>query len=342
MIIGTKHLLQKNILFFIFICSIYNLSAQTIKINEVVSSNSVHLDEDGDASDWLEIHNYGSQNVSMNGWFLSDDVNDLTQWTFPNITLTPNQYILLWASSKNRTALNYPRTLINRGDNFKYLLPTSEPNSNWKNLNFNDVNWASGTSGFGYADGDDATIIPNGTQSVYLRKTFTIDKLSTITSLILDMDYDDAFVAYINGNEVARANINGTPPVFNAGTITDHEAKIYAGGKPERFLISDFNSILIEGENILTIQAHNISSGSSDFTIIPFLSAVFSTPNNFGIEPPAILELKKSDFHTNFKISSKSETLTLTNASGTIVHQLVAENLPKNTSIGTSIVSRNT
>ena len=326
-------------LFLFYIFHSYNLTAQTVRINEVVSSNTVYLDEDGDAPDWLEIHNFGNQDVSMNGWSLSDDVNDLTKWTFPNITLTPNEYLLLWASSKNRSEINFYRTLINHGDEFKYLIPTSEPNSNWNAFNFNDSNWSLGVSGFGYNDGDDATIIANGTPSIYLRKTFTINNLATISSLILDVDYDDAFVAYINGNEVARANINGTPPAYNSGTITDHEAQIYTGGKPERFLITDFSSFLNEGKNILSIQAHNISSNSSDFTIIPFLSAVFSTPNNSGIEPPAILNLTKNHLHTNFKISSSSETLILTNSFGTIVNQITAENLPTNTSIGISKTS---
>ena len=332
------NIIKISYLLVFFIFSIYNLTAQTVRINEVVSSNSVYLDEDGDTPDWLEIHNFGTQDVSINGWSLSDDVNDLIKWTFPNITLTPNQYMLLWASSKDRTALSYSRTLVNQGDEFKYLIPTSEPNSNWNSLNFDDSNWTSGPSGFGYADGDDATTIPNNTQSIYLRKTFAISNLSTVSSLILDMDYDDAFVAYINGNEVARANINGAPPAYNSGTITDHEAQIYLGGRPERFLISDFSSFLNEGENILTIQAHNISPGSSDFTIIPFLSVDFSTPNNSGIEPPAILGLTNT-LHTNFKISSSSETVSLTNTSGTIVDQIIAENLPTNTSIGVSTTS---
>ena len=332
------NIIKISYLLVFFIFSIYNLTAQTVRINEVVSSNSVYLDEDGDTPDWLEIHNFGTQDVSINGWSLSDDVNDLIKWTFPNITLTPNQYMLLWASSKDRTSLSYSRTLVNQGDEFKYLIPTSEPNSNWNSLNFDDSSWTSGPSGFGYADGDDATTIPNNTQSIYLRKTFAISNLSTVSSLILDMDYDDAFVAYINGNEVARANINGAPPAYNSGTITDHEAQIYSGGRPERFLISDFSSFLNEGENILTIQAHNISPGSSDFTIIPFLSVDFSTPNNSGIEPPAILGLTNT-LHTNFKISSSSETVSLTNTSGTIVDQIIAENLPTNTSIGVSTTS---
>ena len=332
--------IKASYLFGLLIFSIYNTAAQTVSINEVVSSNSVHLDEDGDAPDWLEVHNFGTEDVSINGWSLSDDVDGNSKWILPNITLTPDQYMVFWASSKDRNTINYPRTLINQGDVFKYIIPTSEPNTNWSELSFDDSSWSSGISGFGYADGDDATIIPDGTQSIYLRKIFTINNLATISSLILDLDYDDAFVAYINGNEVARANINGAPPAYNSGTITDHEALIYSGGSPERFMITDFNSILNEGENILTIQAHNISSNSSDFTIIPFLSAIFSSQNNTGIEPPSILGLTANNFHTNFKISSSgSETIRLNNASGGLINEIITENLPENTSIGVSITS---
>lgn len=318
------------------------LQAQNIRINEVVSSNSVYFDEDGDTPDWIEIYNYGSQNVSLENWALSDDLSDLSKWTFPNVTIPADDYLLLWASDKDRNQITSSRTLVNQGDFYKYLIPSSEPSSNWKNPNFDDSNWGTGASGFGYSDGDDATLIPNGTLSVYLRKKFNINSVEEVVSLILDIDYDDAFVAYINGVEVARANINGVPPLFNTSTIQDHEAQMYGGGLPDRFPISNFSSILVEGENVLSIQAHNISSGSSDFTIIPFLSATFSSANNSGVEPPEILNLKNNNtFHTNFKISSDSETLTISNHEGNIIDQLLIEGLPPDVSIGLSKSSGN-
>ena len=315
------------------------VKAQTIRINEVSASNSIFYDEDGDTPDWIELHNFGTQTVSLNNWTLSDDVLEPDKWTFPSMSLAPNQYLLLWASSKDRSNISYATTLVNQGDSFRYLVPFSEPDSNWKNINFNDSSWALGASGFGYDDGDDETVIPNGTLSIYLRISFEMSDLENLNSLILDMDYDDAFVAYINGAEVARANINGTPPTYNSGTIQDHEALMYSGGTPDRFLITNPNNLLIDGENILTIQGHNISNTSSDFTIIPFLSAVFSNPNNLGVLPPEILGLNSDNLHTNFKISSNSETLTLSNAAGIIIDQLTVENLPPDTSYGVSVAT---
>ena len=175
---------MRYLIIILFIGLISN--AQNIRINEVVSSNSVYFDEDGDTPDWIELHNYGTQNINLENWTISDDVNDLSKWSFPNVTIPANDYLLLWASNKDRYQITSSRTLVNQGDIFKYLIPSSEPNSNWTDINFNDSNWDDGASGFGYADGDDATLLPNGTLSLYLRKNFSINNIGEVISLIGD------------------------------------------------------------------------------------------------------------------------------------------------------------
>ena len=256
---------------------------------------------------------------------------------FSEIIIPSNNYLLLWASGKNKE-ISYPRTLINRGDTFKYILPDEEPDINWNKLNYNDSNWEEGVSGFGYSDGDDATIIPNGTLSIYLRKEFIIDDINNIISLLLDIDFDDAFVAYLNGIEIARENIYGNPPSFDSDEIpTDHEAKIYTGGSPDRFVVSDFSSIINEGKNLLAIQGHNVNPSSSDFTLIPFLSAIYNEPSSNGVSPPEVLALNDDNpLHTNFKISSDYESLFLSSNDGILIDEIELIDLPPNSSIGYS------
>lgn len=50
------------------------------------------------------------------------------------------------------------------------------------------------------------------------------------------MDYDDGFVAYLNGTEVCRSGMGaaGSAVSYNTGA-TSHEAVIYNGGLPEGF-----------------------------------------------------------------------------------------------------------
>ena len=191
---------------FLLFTQIYS---QDIRINEVVASNSIIYDEDGDTPDWIELYNYGSTPISLINWSISDVEDNDEPWIFPEIILAEDEYMLIWASNKNRSQLTFPRTLLNQGDTFKYISPTSSVPNIWTGVNYNDNTWFEGPSGFGYSDGDDATNLDNGTISVFLRKDFTISNIDDIVGLVLDIDYDDGFVAYINGNEIARTNING-------------------------------------------------------------------------------------------------------------------------------------
>jgi len=314
-----------------------NVFCQDIRINELVASNSIIYDEDGDTPDWIELYNYGSAPVSLQNWSVSDVVDIDDPWIFPDITINEDEYLLIWASNKNRGQLTFPRTLINQGDTFRYITPNSSVPNIWTGVNYNVNSWLEGSSGFGYNDGDDSTNISNGTISVFLRKDFTVSNIDDIVSLILDVDYDDGFVAYINGVEVARANINGSPPAYNSTTNTDHEAQMYSGGLPDRFVVDNFQDILVQGNNTLSIQVHNVSNESSDLTIIPFLTALFSSESSQGVTPPDILQFSSTNsLHTDFKISSSGESIYLKNDNGDLLDSISFENLQSDVSIGVS------
>jgi hypothetical protein len=181
-------------------------------------------------------------------------------------------------------------------------------------------------------------VIPNGTIAVYLRKNFTIQNANDIDRLLLDIDYDDGFVAYINGVEVARANVSGSPPSHDTTTNIEHEAQMYWGGSPERFIIEDADEFLFDGENLLSIQVHNISDTSSDMTLIPFLSAYYNVDSSEGISPPSILDLESELYplHTDFKLSASGDSLFLKNENGDLIDSLIVPALSANISYGVS------
>lgn len=80
-----------------------SIHAQTVYISEIVASNDNSLlDEDGDSSDWIELYNSSSSPVSLTGWHLTDDSDDLTQWTFPTTTIPAESFLIVFASDKNR------------------------------------------------------------------------------------------------------------------------------------------------------------------------------------------------------------------------------------------------
>jgi hypothetical protein len=171
---------------------------------------------------------------------------------------------------------------------WSFLPATSEPPSNWRNITFDDSSWSKGQGGIGYSDGDDSTIIDPAI-SLFLRKKFDIADTSNIAGMLFYMDYDDAFVAYINGVEIARANIYGVPPPFDAGANTYREALMYNGGLPEEFdvPIESFRNFLVDGENVLCIQVHNTNIGSSDMSSIPFLAVGIRDSTKIYLDPPS-------------------------------------------------------
>ncbi len=92
---------------FLLPCLTFFLFAATLRcevvINEFVASNgSVSMDEDGDFEDWIELYNTGPEPVNLEGWGLSDDPDTPFKWTFPSRTIGPGEYLLVWASGKDR------------------------------------------------------------------------------------------------------------------------------------------------------------------------------------------------------------------------------------------------
>ncbi len=164
-------------------------------------------------------------------------------------------------------------TIIKTGDYCYYKIPKSDIGTDWIKKDFNESVWIRAKSGIGFGDNDDNTIISKGTRSVYIRYSFTVEDKAEIASLVLDIDYDDGFIAYLNGKEIARDNVEN-PVTWNMNLNGLHEAALYRGEKPERFEISTYiNEYLIEGENILAVEVHNQSYNSSDLSSNVFLHA---------------------------------------------------------------------
>jgi len=240
-----------------------------------MSSNvSIISDEDGDFPDWIEIYNNNQSIYNLNEYFLSDDASDKFKWNIPNTTIEPYDFLLIFASGKDRNVwASHWETIIDWGDIWKYRIGTSEPPTSWNQISFDDTLWSSGPSGFGYGDGDDSTIVSQ-TISLYLRKDFTVSDILNIKLAQLHIDYDDAFVAYLNGIEIARRGIGqfGVPPAYNQTADELHEAQIYQGGLPDAINVDNIQSLLINGNNVLAIQVHNYGATSSDLTMIPFFT----------------------------------------------------------------------
>ena len=71
-------------------------------INEVMSSNKTTVkDKNGNYNDYIEIYNGYDYDINLEGYYLSDDNYDTKKWSFPNVTIKSNSYLMVFASGLN-------------------------------------------------------------------------------------------------------------------------------------------------------------------------------------------------------------------------------------------------
>jgi hypothetical protein len=104
------------------------------------------------------------------------------------------------------------------------LVPSADIGNGWRSIGFDDSTWSAGTTGVGYDRNTNylpgiglnvGTAMSNVNASAYIRVPFTVVDPSIYEGLALRMRYDDGFVAYLNGTEIARRNAPASP-AFNS------------------------------------------------------------------------------------------------------------------------------
>ncbi len=164
--------------------------------------------------------------------------------------------------------------LVEEGDSWHYFTNQFGPSQQWKTLDFDPDanNWSTGPTGIGYGDDDDATVVDQmqteGYLTLYARITWPLPAdPSQIDFLRLQVRYDDGFVAYLNGSEVCRRNVEPDIPSFDDAASALHEITGGAGTFDEAFDLVDRRDLLHHGENILAIEVHNAAPDSSDLSL---------------------------------------------------------------------------
>jgi exopolysaccharide biosynthesis protein len=126
---------------------------------------------------------------------------------------------------------------------------------------YNDSAWAAGNGILGFGETYLATTLPNhGGYTYYFRKTFTISEdPAAITSLTLEATYDDGFVAYINGQEVARRSMPAGPYTYTTAGVNHESGQIY-----ETIDLTAQIGRLVQGTNVIAVDVHQINLTSTD------------------------------------------------------------------------------
>ncbi len=137
----------------------------------------------------------------------------------------------------------------------------------WRQLNYNDVSWASGPGILGYGEVDTGTEISYGNDpsnkniTAYFRKSFTVTSASQYHGLFISLLRDDGAIVYLNGQLIASSNM---PESYTFSTPSEESV----GGDEERTYF-DFVSnadFLVDGLNVIAVEVHQSDPGSSDLS----------------------------------------------------------------------------
>jgi tetratricopeptide (TPR) repeat protein len=159
-------------------------------------------------------------------------------------------------------AIDEPPYLVEEGDPWRYFKGTRlpSPGDEWTRPEFDDGNWLEGPTGIGYGDGDDATVLGDMRWSyadVYARRSLTIPDPTRHSRIVLSVDADDGFAAWLNGELAGAARMDP-----KSGRVTE---QFDAGKQVEIELTGKVRA----GRNVIAIRVGNFRVDSTDLSLIP-------------------------------------------------------------------------
>ncbi|MEM1320774.1 MAG: CotH kinase family protein [Bacteroidota bacterium] len=300
------------IFFLLCLSLLVDLEAQVL-FNELCSDNeNLILDEDGDRSDWIELYNAGSKRVSLKGYSLTDDPDELYKWIFPEISIEPKEIMLIFASDKNRiNGELHTNFKLSKGGEEVILVKPDGNASDQLSLPALEEDRSYGRS----IDGSDQWVFflettpgesNNGSlsQGFAAQPRFDQQQAFHAQSILLTMDCNEpgCEIFYtIDGNRPDRSSIPYTGPV-RLDTTTAVRAVTYSAGlepstiKTRTYFINDDHRLSVmalttDPANLWDWETGIFQLGPTADTVFPFYGANFWEET----EIPIYMELSDTD-----------------------------------------------
>lgn len=314
-------------LFLFFLLLHYTCFSQVL-INEGCNKNYLSsVDENGDASDWIELFNAGTSSVNLNGYSLTDKLTIPNMWIFPNLTIPAGGFQRVFCSQKNRFG-SIPFQFGVSEQNFT-------PQSGWSQHNL--------TTPF-YWDGQSNVVInvcsynnSGYTENSIFKQTAT-PYISTVVSFI---DGSPAACSANNGSTyMQRPNIKLNNSIIGTGTIqnstTDYPAPFgnwYWGARNQMLIrATELSAAGLTAGMINSIGFEVAATNGEFYTYVDFhISSTTMTELTAEFIP-----LQGNLYHTNFKLGGGGEMVYLFDPNQQLISSLHVESPTTDVSVGLS------
>jgi len=191
------------------------------------------------------------------------------------------------------------------GSSWRYNQAGALPAANWMATTYNDASWSVGNGVFGFEAGESLTFngvtygtmntvlsrfVPGSTTTqvltYYFRTQFTFTGSPTGVTLILTNLLDDGAVFYLNGTEIGRFGLNAGAVAYNTSAVGRGGDEFSSRG-PDVLTITPSN--LIQGQNVLAVELHQLGTGSTDAVFGMSLTSVLPSPLAITGQPQSVM-----------------------------------------------------
>ena len=286
----------------------------TLLMTEVMAANKTTLtDNKGTYNDYIEIYNAGAEPVNLLGYGLSDDPQDVFGWKFPDVTIQPGAYMIVFASGADKAGTDLEKGAIHTSfgiSSFNEVLTLASP----VGLILDQVTVSGSQADMAYARTFDGSAYtgewaltskpsPGYVNSDEGNQQFVAANPIALGDIMISevMSSNQSFLAESNGETYDWIELynRGSQAINLAGYgLTDNT------GNPGKFRLPD--KTLAPGE-YYTVLASGLANDQT---------------------------IKKNYVHTTFKLSAGGEVLALFNTEGVLQDKLNIDTLPRGLSVG--------
>ena len=282
-----------------------------IIITEVMSQNRTTIaDANGEFNDYIEIYNEGSTTVDLSGYKLSDDVNNIGKWTFPEVTIDPGQYLLIFASGKE----------YSEGGDLQ---------ANFRISSLEETIVLSNPLGL---IADSVTVKEVGTDWSYSRLTgqdgsYTDEWAATEKPTPGLVNTSDGFASFMQTNvvTVGQVVINEVM-VSNGSVLQEADGEYY-----------DWIELYNRGDADIDLTGYSLSDDQNNPSQWKFDGKTLGAGQYLVVMASGETAGTDTQFnylHTNFRLSGSGEVIALYDPNGILQDRLILTEIPKDISIG--------
>jgi len=287
----------------------------TLLITEVMASNQTTLaDNNGIYSDYIEIYNAGAEPVNLAGYGLSDDPQNVLDWKFPDVTIQPGAYLVVFASGIDSKATDLEKGAIHTGfgiSSYEEMITLASPTG----LILDQVMVSESQADMAYA----RTL---GEGSAYADEWAATGKPTPGFS-----NTDDGYQQFLTANPLALGDIV-------ISEVMTSNSQFLAEDNGETY---DWIELYNRGSQTVNLAGYGLTDNTGNPAKFRMPDKTIAPGEYYTVLASGLADdesIKKNYVHTNFKLSAGGEVLALFNADGKLQDKYNIDNLPRGISIG--------